>query len=55
MSKLDKKKLKLHDRIVELEDFLKTSLAKKDSRTTEINVPKITSEIAALKAQLRSM
>jgi hypothetical protein len=55
MSKLDKKKLKLHDRIIELEDFLKTSLAKKDSKTVEINVPKITSEINDLKTQLRSM
>jgi hypothetical protein len=52
MSKLDKKKLRIHDRIVELEDTLRVSLHKKDSSQREINVPKIMREIADLKAQL---
>ena len=53
MSKLDKKKLRIHDRIIELEDHLRTSLHRKDSATREINVPKIMREIADLKAQLQ--
>ena len=54
MSKLNKKKLRIHDKIIVLEDFLKTSLAKKDSSKVEIDVAKITREIAALKAQLEA-
>lgn len=53
MSKLDKKKLKIHDRIIELEDYLKTSLHKKDSSTREIDVPKVMRQIADLKSQLQ--
>lgn len=52
MSKLYKKKLRIHDRIVALEDTLRSSLHKKDSAQREINVPKIMREIADLKAQL---
>lgn len=53
MSKLDKKKLRLHDRILELEDMLRTSLHRKDSAQREINVPKITREIAELRAKIQ--
>ena len=52
MSKLDKKKVRLHDRILDLEDFLKSSLARKDSSTKEVDVGKITREIADLRKQL---
>ena len=51
MSKSDKKKQKLQDRINTLEEFLRTSLSKKDSAKTEVNVPAITREIAKLKAE----
>jgi signal transduction histidine kinase len=54
MSRIDKKKLKLHDRIIDLEQFLRTSLGKKDSTSREVSVPKIMQEIAELKAQLRN-
>ena len=53
MSKLDKKKLRIHDRILELEDMLRTSLHRKDSTQREINVPKIMRQIADLKAELQ--
>ncbi len=53
MSHIDKKKIKIHDRILDLEDHLRSSLHKKDSSTVEINVPKIMREIADLKAQLQ--
>ncbi len=52
MSKPDKKKTRLQERINELETLVKTSLGKKDSRTAEINLPKVMGEIANLKAQL---
>lgn len=52
MSKNDKKAKKLQARIDELENFLKTSLGKKDSATKEIDVPKTMRQIAELKAQL---
>lgn len=53
MSRIDKKKLRIHDRIVALEDHMRSSLHRKDSAAPEINVPKIMREIAELKAQLR--
>ena len=53
MAKSDeKKKKKTQARITELEEFLKTSLAKKESSKTEIDVGKIMRQIAELKAQL---
>jgi len=53
MSRIDKKKLRIHDRIVALEDHMRSSLRQKDSTSVEINVPKIMREIAELKAQLQ--
>ncbi len=55
MSRINKKRIKLHDRIIELEDYLKTSLSKKDSSKAEINVGRVMREIADLKTQLAGM
>lgn len=52
MSKVEKKRKQLQDRIAELELSLKTSLAKKNSKTPEINVPATMRKIADLKADL---
>ncbi len=54
MSKVDKKKAKLQERISQLETKLRMSLQKK-SQGTAINVPKYTQEIQTLKAQLAAM
>lgn len=53
MSKIDKKKLRIHDQIISLEQHLKDSLHRKSSSEKEVNVPKIMREIADLKAQLQ--
>lgn len=55
MSKADKKKTKLQAEITRLETEIQTSLAKKDSRTAEINVPGHLRKIANLKAELARM
>jgi hypothetical protein len=55
MSKTDKKRAKIQERIDTLENFLKTSLGKKDSATAEINVPQTMRQIADLKAQLAKL
>lgn len=54
MSKVEKKKAKIQERIMQLENDLRLSLQKKSS-ATEINVPAKTREIAELKAQLVAM
>ena len=54
MSKVEKKKAKIQERIMQLEIDLRLSLQKKSS-ATEINVPAKTREIAELKAQLVAM
>ncbi len=54
MSKPDKKKAKLAERIANLENELKLSLQKKAAGPA-ISVPKYTQEIQALKAQLAAM
>ena len=51
MSKVDKKKTKLNEKIAQLETLLQTSLGKKDSRTNEIDVPGTLRQIADLKKQ----
>jgi hypothetical protein len=55
MSKLEKKKSKLLDRIKFLEDELTMSLTKKDSNTKEIDVPTQMKRIQDLKLELRNM
>ena len=55
MSKIDKKKLRIHDEILGLEQHLKDSLHRKDSSQKEINVPRIMREIADLRAQLEGI
>ncbi len=54
MSKVDKKKAKLQERITQLETELKVSLQKK-AQGPAISVPKYTQEIQALKAQLAAL
>lgn len=55
MSKVDKKKQKLQDQINLLETMLQTSLGKKDSRTTEIDVPGTLRKIAELKKKKETL
>lgn len=52
MSKEEKKKQKIRDRILELETNLKESLTKKSSSSVEINIGSIQSEILRLKKLL---
>lgn len=52
MSKLDKKKAKLQERIQYLESELRTSLTKKTSDTKEISVAGHTRKIAELTQEL---
>ena len=54
MAKLDKKKIKLQDRIAHLESELRSSLHKKTAGPA-IDVAKYTKEIQTLKAQLALM
>jgi len=55
MSNVLKKKLKLEERIKDLENNLKDSLTKKNSNMTEINIGSIQSEILRLKKILKDM
>lgn len=55
MSKLEKKKKKLQERIDFLENELRMSLTKKDSNTREINVASHSRQINDLKLQLQKM
>lgn len=50
--KTEKKKRKLQERIDVLEAEIRTSLGKKDSRSTEIDVPGHTRKIADLRLEL---
>ena len=52
MSKIDKKKAKIIERINMLESELRNSLTKKDSNTREISVSSHTRQISELKSQL---
>jgi hypothetical protein len=54
MSKTDKKKAKLQERISQLETELRSSLHKKAAGPA-IDVPKYTKEIQALKGQLAAL
>lgn len=55
MSKIEKKKAKIQERIDTLENELRTSLTKKTSNTREINVPSYQRQIQELKTQLLKM
>ena len=55
MSKIDKKKQKLKDRIKELEDELTLSLTQKSSSSVEINVGAQQRKIQDLKKELLSL
>lgn len=55
MNKIEKKKLKLKERIMTLEQIVLLSLTKKSSNETEINVPKYQIEINNLKKELRGL
>ena len=55
MSKLDKKKLKLQERINFLEKDMKDELTKKVSNTSEINLPARLNEIKELKEKLQNI
>jgi hypothetical protein len=55
MGKIDKKKKRLQERILYLEEELRTSLTKKDSNTKEINVATHQEKIKELRKQLQEM
>ncbi len=55
MNKLNKKKLKLKERIEFLENEMIESLTKKTSSTKEINVPLQQRKISELKIELNKM
>jgi hypothetical protein len=55
MSKVDKKKTKLQERLVALETELRMALQKKSSSAAEINVPGRTRQIQELRAQIAAM
>jgi hypothetical protein len=55
MSKLDKKKAKLQERIQYLETEMRTALTKKTSDTKEISVAGHTRKIAELTQELNSL
>jgi hypothetical protein len=52
MSKIEKKKAKIKERINELENSMRISLTKKDSNTKEISLPEYQKRINLLKAEL---
>jgi len=54
MGKIDRKKLKLSNKINEMEEELRISLTKKDA-STEMNIGKHQSRIQALRNQLREL
>lgn len=55
MGKLEKKRLKLQERIKSLEDDMIMNLTKKTSDTKEINVPLYQRQIQELKVQLNKL
>ena len=52
MGKIEKKRIKLQERIQEMESELRLSLTKKDSNTKEIDVPTYQRRIQELRTQL---
>jgi hypothetical protein len=55
MSKLEKKRKKLQERIDFLETEMRTNLTKKTSNTKEINVPSYQRKIQDLKVELLNL
>jgi len=55
MSKIEKKRKKIQERIETLENELTMSLTKKSSTTKEINVPSYQREILRLKTELQNL
>jgi hypothetical protein len=55
MSKIEKKRKRLQERIQILEDELRLSLTKKDSNTREISVPNHQRKIQELKVELSNL
>lgn len=55
MSKVEKKREKLQERILFLETEMRTELTKKTSNTKEINVPSYLKKIQDLKTELTNL
>jgi len=55
MGKLDKKRKKLQDRIMEMENEMILSLTKKTSTTVEIDIPTYTRRINEMKKTLKEL
>ena len=55
MSKIEKKKKKIQERIENLETELRTELTKKTSNTKEINVPAHQRKIQELRVELSNL
>lgn len=55
MGKIEKKRIKLQERIKHLEDEMILALTKKTSDTKEINVPSYQRQIQELKVQLNKL
>ena len=55
MSKIEKKKAKIQERINEMENSMRLSLTKKDSNTREISLPEYQKRIQALKSELATL
>lgn len=53
--KVARKKARIQERIDELQNSMTNALTKKDSAKTEINIPKIQNEIAALRKQMAEL
>lgn len=55
MSKIEKKKRKLQERIDTLQEEMRLSLTKKDSSTKEISLPEYQKKIQELQKELNSL
>lgn len=55
MSKIEKKKQKLQERIQEMETDMRNALTKKDSNTKEISLPTYQRKIQELKVELLNL
>ena len=55
MSKIDKKRAKLEQRLVQLESELSLALQKKSSSAVEIDVPGRTRQLTELRAQIAAL
>jgi peptidoglycan hydrolase CwlO-like protein len=55
VKKTARKKARIQERIDELQASMTSALAKKDSAKTEINLPKVQNEIAALRKQMAEL